>query len=151
MDETPSDPADHAKDFARRWVDRLENHVEGRMHALEIPEEQIGASDNTRGVPWRVFFPDETDGGGVSPGGRINVDSGVLNPDLMKDVSPEAHEAHRKARLRDRIDAAIVHEYEEARLGSHDAAVAEAPDTGLPVDPRVRRLLRSIADGERAR
>ncbi|MGO9809193.1 MAG: hypothetical protein ACLP53_00060 [Isosphaeraceae bacterium] len=86
----PADPAAHAVDFANRWVDRLENFVEGRMHAMDIPERQIGSSDHKHGVPWRTFFPNEGSGGGISPGGRINVDSCILNPDLMKHLGPQA-------------------------------------------------------------
>ena len=80
----PADPADHAEDFAHRWVDRLENATEGRMHALHIPEEQIGSSDHLRSVAWRVFFPHERDGGGNGTGGRLNVDCGVLNPNTVE-------------------------------------------------------------------
>jgi len=78
----PADPAEHAVRFAHTWADRLEHHVEGRMHALDIPEHQIGASDLEHGVPWRVFFPHEHTGDGNVPGGRITVDSGVPNPEL---------------------------------------------------------------------
>ena len=53
----PADPAERAVQFAHTWADRLEHHVEGRMHALDIPEHQIGASDLEHGVPWRIFFP----------------------------------------------------------------------------------------------
>ena len=83
MDISRTDSADHAEDFAHRWADRLENAVEGRRHALGIPEGQIGARDHERGVVWRTFFPHERDGGGLATGGRISVDSGVLDPDLM--------------------------------------------------------------------
>lgn len=145
MDRPPIDPADHSEDFAHRWVDRLENAVEGRMHALDVPEEQIGASDHPRGVAWRTFFPHEREGGGVSPDGRITVDSGVLNPSLMDHMGADAAGAWSRARLRDRIDATIAHEYEEARSGSHDHAVAHAADTDLPLDGRARRLLRRLA------
>ena len=31
-------------------------------------------------MDWCAFNPDEREGGGLSTGGRINVDSGVLNP-----------------------------------------------------------------------
>ena len=143
MSRPPDDPADHAEEFAHTWVDRLENAVEGRMHALDIPEAQIGSSDNLRRVPWRVFFPHERVGGGVSPGGRINVDSGVLNPSLH----PVAMWA--KARLRDRIDAATVHEFEEAKHGTHNEAVANAPGTDLPINDRVRDLLKTILKAEK--
>jgi len=52
----PTDPAEHAADFAARWVDQLENFVEGRMHALNVPEHQIGASEHKNRVAWRTFF-----------------------------------------------------------------------------------------------
>src|SRR5258707_13476947 len=108
MDAPPPGPADHAEDFAHRWVDRLENVVEGRMHALGIPEEQIGSSDYQHGVAWRTFFPHERDGGGVSAGGRINVDSGVLNPEWNAEgIGPQAQARWAKSRLRHRIAATI--------------------------------------------
>src|SRR4051794_11474917 len=101
-DIPPTDPADHAEDFAHRWVDRLENAVEGRMHALEIPEERIGSSDHDRGVAWRTFFPGERNGGGVATGGRINVDSGVLNAELLTaDYGEEAGRVWAGSRLVD--------------------------------------------------
>ena len=84
-DKPPSSAAEHAKDFSRRWVDRLENAVEGRMHALDIPDGQIGTSDYAHGAAWRTFFPHEHDGGNVTIDGRINIDSGVLNPDLLRE------------------------------------------------------------------
>ena len=149
--DLPDDPADHARRFAEEYADWFENFVEGRMHALDVPEEQIGASDHVCGVAWRVFFPNESDGGGVSPGNRINVDSGVLNPELMASLGPVASGAWAKSRLRDRIDAVIVHEFEEAALGSHDQAVSCSPETRLPVGPRARALLRAIAQGAPSR
>jgi hypothetical protein len=66
MDRPPTSPAEHAEEFSRRWVDRLENVVEGRMHAPGVPEAQIGTSDHKNRVPWRCFFPDERDGGNVT-------------------------------------------------------------------------------------
>jgi len=51
-----ADSAEHAADFAGRWVDRLENFTEGRMHALDVPERQIGASDHKYCVAWRTCF-----------------------------------------------------------------------------------------------
>ena len=51
------------------------------------------------------------DGGENSPGARINLNSGVLNPKrLASRFGPEASELWEKGRLRDRIDAVIVHE-----------------------------------------
>lgn len=143
-DKPPSDPADHAEEFAHTWVDRLENHVEGRMHALDIREEQIGSSDHERGIAWRTFFPDERDGGGVATGGRISVDSGVLNPDqLTKDYGEEAGELWAKSRLRDRITAIIA----EAKAGTHEEALALAPQTTRPINEATRRILRAMEGG----
>jgi len=147
-DRPPEDPSDHAVDFSRRWADRLDRYAAERMEELGVPPAQIGSGDHTHGIPWCAFNPHEKEGGGVSPGGRINVDSGVFNPDLLKDVSPPAHEAHKRARLRDRIDASIAHEFEEARAGSHGEAVASAPDTALAINDRVRAHLRAIEEGE---
>ncbi|HEV3122548.1 MAG TPA: hypothetical protein VGY53_11625 [Isosphaeraceae bacterium] len=147
----PADPADHAENFAHRWVDRMENAAEGRMHALEVPEEQIGSSDRNHGVEWRTYFPHAREGGSVSPGGRINIDSGVLNPDLMKKLGPRASEAWAAERLRNRIDAILAHEFEEARGGTHEYAVDHAPETELAISDHVRSLLRAIQEGEKGR
>ena len=73
------------------------------------------------------FFPDERDGGGVATGGRISVDSGVLNPDqLKKNYGEEAAELWSRSRLRDRIDAIIIHEEAEAKAGTHEETLALA-------------------------
>lgn len=151
MEQPPPDPADHAADFARRYADRLDEYAATRMEALGIPPDQIGASDHERGVPWRAFFPDEVQGGGISPGKRINVDSGVLNPAHMDHLGADAAKAWERSPLRDRIDAVIAHEYEEAERGTHEAAVEHAPDTTLPVTHASRELSRRIRDAERGR
>jgi hypothetical protein len=122
------------------------------MLALDIPEHQIGASDLEHGVPWRVFFPHELTGGGNVPGGRITVDSGVLNPELNAEKYGTRYASlWKKARLRDRIDSVIVHEYEEAKGVSHAEAVARAPETDLRVRRQVREILRAMAEGETGR
>ena len=147
-DKPPTDPADHAEEFAHTWADRLEDYVEGRMHALDIPEAQVGSSDHERGVAWRTFFPDERDGGGVATGGRISVDSGVLNPDqLTKDYGEPAGKLWAQSRLRDRIDAIIVHEESEARAGTHEEALALAPQTTRTIGEATRRILRAMERG----
>ena len=134
----PADPAEHAKRVAREWQDVAESYARRRMNELGIPEEMIGSSDHRSGVERRAFFPDEVDGGGVAPGGRISVDSGVLNPEL------HPVEEWRDAPLRARFSSAIAHEYEEAIGGSHEHAVEHAPETDLPVGEPVRKLLRAI-------
>jgi hypothetical protein len=133
-----ADKAVHAQQVAREWHDVAESYARQRMKELGIPEEMIGSSDHRRGGERHAFFPDEVDGGGVAPGGRISIDSGVLNPDLHP-VKAWADET-----LRRRIDATIAHEYEEARGGTHAYAVEQAPETDLPVGGRVRKLLRAI-------
>ncbi len=118
------------------------------MHALGIPEQQIGSSDHERRVAWRTFFPDEREGGGVATGGRISVDSGVLNPDqLTEDYGEEAGQLWSKSRLRDRIDAIIIHEESEARAGTHEEALALAPLTTRPISEATRRILRAMEQG----
>jgi hypothetical protein len=147
-DKSPSHPADHAEEFAHTWVDRLENHIEGRMHALDIPEEQIGSSDHEHGIAWRTFFPDERDGGGVATGARISVDSGVLNPEqLTQNYGEEAGALWAKCRLRDRIDGFIIHEEAEAKAGTHKEALALAPQTTRPISEATRRILRAMERG----
>jgi hypothetical protein len=48
-------------------------------------------------------------------------------------------------RLRNRLDAVIAHEYEEARLGGiHAAALKHGPDTGSPIREGARKLLRAM-------
>ena len=120
------------------------------MEELGIPHDKIGSSDHLTGVAWRAFFPHERDAGGRSTGGRINIDSGVLNPEWNAErIGPRAQAKWEKSRLRDRIDATIVHEHEEHRGGSHEYAVENAPDTKSSVGGRVRALLRAIRLGER--
>jgi hypothetical protein len=146
----PGDPKEHAKQFAREWADVAETYTQKRMSELGILEHQIGASDWERGIARRAFFPNEVHGGGNVPGGRLSIDSGVLNPDLNAEaIGPEAAALWAKSRLRDRIDATISHEYEEAAAGgSHVEAVQRAPDTALPIRDKARCLLRVIAKGE---
>ena len=74
----------------------------------------------------------------------VAIDSGVLNPELLK-----GHKGGRiwpKLRLRDRIDASIAHEYEELEAGGdHAAAVKNAAKTKLPISDEARRLNRARA------
>ena len=73
--------------------------------------------------------------------------AGVLNPQLnAEEIGPRASAAWEKARLRDRIDAVIAHEYEESIAGTHEGAEMRAADTALPISDKARRILRAIAD-----
>ena len=53
--------------------------------------------------------------------------------------------AERKARLRDRIDSIIAHEYEESRYGTHADALKAAAKTELPITDEARRICRAMA------
>ena len=151
MDKPPPDPADHAEDFAHRWVDRLDEYCGIRMEGLGIPSDRIGSSDHRHRIAWCAFNPYERDAGGISTGGRVNVDSGVLNLAWNAEkVGPHAQAVWEKSRLRDRIDDAIAHEDMEWHTGSHEAAVEHAPETDLPISARARALLRAIRLGEQS-
>ena len=82
----------------------------------------------SRGLPWAAFHPHGVAGGGNSPDGRIIVDSGLLNGDLLKtDYSREAAELYERETLRNRLDAIITREAAESRLGDHVKALRAAP------------------------
>jgi hypothetical protein len=148
----PADPALHAKEVAREWEDVAESYIQERMRQLGIPDHQIGAPDYQRGSVRRVFLADEAIGGSYGTGRRLFVDSGVLNPKLNAEViGSEASKVWAKARLRDRIEAVIVHEHLEAQGIPHDEVVERAADTNLPISENARRILRRIAEGVRRR
>jgi hypothetical protein len=122
------------------------------MRQLGIPDHQIGAPDYQRGRVRRVFLADEAIGGSYGIGRRLFVDSGVLNPELNAEViGSEASKVWAKARLRDRIEAVLVHEHLEAQGIPHDEVVERAADTDLPIGENARRILRRIAEGVRRR
>jgi hypothetical protein len=137
----PADPAEHAIRFAREWVDVAETYVERRMRDLGIPKDLIGAADPYRRKPWHTFDPDGTVGGNITIG--ITVNSGVLNPDLLK--GKKGGKLWSEARLRDRIDAVIAHEFEEDRHITHQEAVRAAPKTDLPITRGARQILKAMA------
>ena len=80
-------------------------------------------------------------GGNIT--GGITVNSGVLNPDLLK--GSKGGKAWAEESLKSRIDAVIAHELAEHRTGSHEQALAAATRTELPVTKGARRILRGMA------
>jgi|SRR5271157_4083928 len=143
----PADPAENTVRSAHEWADVAESYVQERMHQLGIPERQIGVRRRERDYMCVAFVPSEGDGG-ITPDG-INVDSGVLNPQLnAEEIGPRASAIWERARLRDRIDAVIAHEYEESIAGTHEGAEMRAADTALPISDKARHILRAIADRE---
>ena len=148
----PADPAEHVEDFAHRYDDPLDWLVGIRMEELGIPRDRIGSNDHRHGLSGRAFNPHERDGGGNGPGGCVNVDSGVLDPELLTEAySKKTAKLWRKSRLRDRIDAIIAHEVSEADHGSYEAALKRAPKTELPISDRARRILVAMEKGWRGR
>ena len=145
------DPAMHARDFAERYAQEIDLAVAERMRELGIHDDQIGMPDGIAGIDWAAFHPHGTEGGNNSPDGRLIVDSGVLNLDLLtKDYGREAAALFEKSRLRDRVDAIVAHEYEEHRHGmDHELALKHAPDTALPISERAREICRTMATGWR--
>jgi hypothetical protein len=59
-----------------------ESYVKRRMHELGIPEDKIGADDLRPHMRPCAFDPHGRDGGSITSG--ITVNSGVLNPELLK-------------------------------------------------------------------
>lgn len=140
-DTPPPDPADHAVQFAHDWADRLDEYCALRMEELGIPSDLTGSEDPYTGRPWRAFVAHERTGGYF--GGGITVNSGVINPELLK--GRKGGRLWPKARLRDRIDAVIAHELAEHEHGDHDAALKAAAKTELRVTDGARRILRAMA------
>lgn len=138
-DRPPSDPADHAQDFAERYAADLDQYCAVRMEELGVPGHLIGDSDPYRRRPWRAFVAEERTGGHITTGATIN--SGVLNPKLFtgKGSRVWAHSG-----LKHRIDAVIAHEMAEHEHGTHEAALKAAPKTELPITDGARRILKAM-------
>jgi hypothetical protein len=143
------DPAAHARDFAERYSVPLSYAAEQRMTELGIHPNRIGMPDKVHGIPWSAFHSHGTVGGSYSPDGRLIVDSGLLNTDLLKaDYDEKTARLFERSRLRDRMDAIIAHEYEEHRNGmSHAEALRAAPKTALPISEAARAIGREMERG----
>lgn len=147
----PADPDEHARQFAVEWADRLEVYARRRMREVGVPDHLIGTVDVDNRIERRAFFPHQCTGGDNIHRRGINLDSGIFNPALLdKFPDPEVRSVWVHARLRDRADAVIAHEFEEATDDEpleHLAAVRKAPVTRLGISAEARRLLVSIAAG----
>ena len=86
----PADIAAHASQVAREWEDVGEGYVRRRMKELGIPDHQIGQPDYGGDGRCPAFDPYERQGG-KNPTGAV-VDSGVLNPELLKGNLGASHE-----------------------------------------------------------
>lgn len=148
-DRTPTDPADHAEDFSRRYADDLEIAVGQAMLDLGLADEQMGARDTTRHLEHHVFYPQERECGGYNRAGGITVDSGIMNTAVMDGPYGEAcGKLWRRTKLKARIEAVIAHEAaEHAHGGDHELALIAAPETKLPISHAARELLRAQEAG----
>ena len=79
----PADPAEHARQFATAWADRLEAYAQRRMRDVGVREDWIGTLDVEHRIERRAFFPHQSVGGDNIHQRGINLDSGILNPDLI--------------------------------------------------------------------
>jgi hypothetical protein len=145
------DAAAHALDFAQRFAEIMDYHVAHRMTELGVSA--IGMPDRDVGIGWAAFHAHGKIGGSYAPDGRLIVDSGVFNLDLLrKGYGDEVADLFARSRLRDRSDSIIAHEYEEHRNGmSHEAALRAAPRTDLPISERARDICMAMEAGWRWR
>lgn len=147
-EQPPSDPAEHAKDFARRYAEPLDYHAGQTMIELGIPTDRIGARDPDNGFRHASFHPTETTGGSFTPDGRITLDSGVMNLSGMDaPYGEKAGKVWACSGLKDRMQAIVAHEQTEIDMGSHDTAVQAAPETAMPISHRAREVLRALRAG----
>ena len=153
MDKLPSDPADHAVDFSRRYAEDLDVVAGQAMIDLGLTKDQMGARDHERGSQHFSFFPGDREGGTVSPAGQVTLDSGLMNPELLTENYDEAtRQAWQNTRLPDRSQAIIAHELAEHDNGDdHELALIAGPETTLPISHAARELLRRMEAGWRGK
>jgi hypothetical protein len=146
--QIPSHPELHALDFAERYAEPLDYHAGQVMIDLGIPRDQIGASAPLHGIRCATFHWRERTGGGVSPEGRLTLDSGIFNTELLtKDYGEQVAKIWREMRLKPRMEATTAHELAEYETQSHVEALAAAANTRLPVSHQARELLRAMERG----
>lgn len=151
-DKPPTDPADHAEDFSRRYSEDLDIVAGQAMLDLDLADDQMGARDHERGSHIHSFFPQDRIGGSVNTVGQVTLDSGLMNPDLLAGNYDEAaQEAWRRTRILDRAQAIIAHELAEAEHGDHELALIAGPETTLPISHAARELLRKMEAGWKSR
>jgi hypothetical protein len=152
-DAPPTDPAEHAEDFSRRYVNDLEIATGQVMIDLGLTQHEMGLRDPSRNLEHHTFFPDEGDGGGVSRAGQINLDSGVMNPSVMDGpYGEECGKLWRKSKSPGRMQAIIAHERaEHEHGGDHELSLIAAPETDLPISKRAKEILRAQESGWRGR
>jgi hypothetical protein len=141
-------PELHALDFAQRYAEPLDYHAAQTMVDLGIDPDKIGASAPLHGIRHATFHWRERTGGGVTPEGRLTLDSGIFNVDLLtRDYGEDVGEIWQKMRLKPRMEAITAHELAEAESGSHVEALKAAANTRLPVSDEAKVLLQAMERG----
>jgi len=128
------------------------------MRQLGVPEEMIGIR-NCPGLDDGPFvrFPSTRIGGNINPNLRPDLQAGIALDHGIFDVAHPSMSNVRSwgmGRLRDRMDAGIVHEFVEATLQPpahltglaaadwlHNEAARRAPDTITPITLGARKIL----------
>ena len=143
-------------DFARRYRALLSEAIANRMRRIGVPSDMIGIE--YWGVDTGAFveyFPPQL-GGNIRVGlnGRtgINVDPAIFDFDAPKVGQLSAW---RGARLRDRVDAVVAHEFTEATAPEgcdfHQYAIEHAERTELEITDRARLILEQYRLSEEGR
>jgi hypothetical protein len=145
-------PAEIA-DFANRYQDSLSRAISNRMRQVGVPDEMIGVEWwGIEQGPFVRYQPPQLGGNirvGLNGKPGINVDPAVFdeNAPKMGDLS-----SWKSARLRDRIDAVIAHEFTEALapqgLDFHIHALQNAETTPLRISDRARQILKEYRQAE---
>jgi RHS repeat-associated protein len=141
-------------DFANTNQDRLSKVIGNRMRHVGVPEEMIGIE--YYGVdkgPFVRYDPPQL-GGNIRVGTNgkpgINVDPAVFDANAPKMGNLPSWKS---ARVQDRIDAVIAHEYTEVLapqgVDFHIHALKNAENTPLKISDRARQILKEyrIAEG----
>ena len=111
----------------------------------------MGARDPDRNSEHHSFFPGDREGGTVTVAGRITLDSGLMNPDLMANYDEETRRVWRRTRIGDRAQAIIAHELAEHEYRDHELALIAGTETKLPISQAAMDLLREMERGWRGR
>ena len=83
----------------------------------------------------------------MSPAGRLTLDSGIINTELLtRDYGEEVAEVWAENAIEAAYGAHNTHQLAESEAGSHAEALRDAADTRLPVSQEARELF--AGDGE---
>ncbi len=139
--------------FADRYQEPLSRLIGNRMRQVGVPDEMIGVEWWGVGKgPFVRYHPPQL-GGNIRVGSNgnpgINVDPAVFDANAPKVGKLPSW---RSASLRDRIDAAIAHEYAEALapqgVDFHIHAIKNAENTSLKISDRARQILKEYRQAE---